>query len=452
MGDEDQRAAVVHERVQQHFLGVEVEVVGGLVEDQEVARVQEHLGEGQPVALAARQHAHPLVDVVAAEEEAAEDVADHRHHLHGAGRAHLLVDGVGRVEHGRLVLGEVVGDHLVPGDADARVGPVYAGQDPHQRRLAGAVGADERDAVAALHHQVHVLEHDVLGVRSPHALQLEEDAAGPGRVGELETDLLALGRDLDQLDLVEHLDAALDLAGLGGLVAELVDEEGGLLDLFLLPPVRLPQAVHARLVLHDVVRVVAVIVGERSQAHLGDAQDGGVEEVAVVGDEHDRPRVVVQVLLEPVARREVQVVGRLVHEEQVGPGEQELGQRDPHLPAPRELLGAALLVGEREAEALEDVGDAGVDLVAAEVLEPLGDLGVALEQLLVLAAVVVRRRCQAVFDLVLLLLEGDQLLERQHHLVMDDAPLVDEAVLGQVADGRVGGHPDGAGVGLLEAC
>ena len=38
VGDEDQRAAVVVEGVEQHFLGVEVEVVRRLVEEQEVAR------------------------------------------------------------------------------------------------------------------------------------------------------------------------------------------------------------------------------------------------------------------------------------------------------------------------------------------------------------------------------------------------------------------------------
>ena len=41
----------------------------------------------------------------------------------------------------------------------------------------------------------------------------------------------------------------------------------------------LPQAVHAGLVLDHVVRVVAVVVGERLEAHLGDPLHGGVEEV-----------------------------------------------------------------------------------------------------------------------------------------------------------------------------
>ena len=100
---EDQRAAVVHQRVEQHVLRVEVEVVGRLVEHQRVRRPQQHPRHGQTRALAAREHAGLLVDVVAREEEAAEDVADGRHHVHRRAVGERLVDGERRVEARRLV-------------------------------------------------------------------------------------------------------------------------------------------------------------------------------------------------------------------------------------------------------------------------------------------------------------------------------------------------------------
>ena len=59
-------------------------MVGRLVEQQRVRRTQQHARDGEARALAARQHAHRLVDVVAREEEAAEDVADRRHHVRAA--------------------------------------------------------------------------------------------------------------------------------------------------------------------------------------------------------------------------------------------------------------------------------------------------------------------------------------------------------------------------------
>jgi len=294
----------------------------------------------------------------------------------------------------------------VAGEAHAAVRMVHAGQRAHQRRLARTVRSDQGHAIALLDHEIEAVDHDVVAVRAAQALELDHDAAGLGRIREVEVDLLPLGWDLDDLDLVQGLDPALDLPGLGGLVAELVDERAGFVDLFLLPPVGLAQPLHGRRVLDDVLRVVAVVVGQRLEPDLGDPLDRGVEEVPIVGDEDHRARIVLEVFLQPVPRGQVEMVGRLVHEEEVRPGQQQLGQRDAHLPAARELLCPARLVGQREAEALEHVGHARVDLVPAEVLEAIGDLRVALEPLVVVLAVVVAGAGQGVLDPVLLLLEA----------------------------------------------
>ena len=84
--DEDQRPAVVLERVEEDVLRIEVEVVGRLVEQQRVRRPQQHARDGEPRALAAGQHAGLLVDVVAGKQEPAEDVANRRHHVVGRSR------------------------------------------------------------------------------------------------------------------------------------------------------------------------------------------------------------------------------------------------------------------------------------------------------------------------------------------------------------------------------
>jgi hypothetical protein len=99
---------------------------------------------------------------------------------------------------------------------------VDARQQAHQRRLAAPLGP------TSAMRSPRSTSRSTRSARpvSPYArctsLQLEHDAAGLGRVGELEADLLARRRDLDALDLVELLDAALHLARLGGLVAEAV--------------------------------------------------------------------------------------------------------------------------------------------------------------------------------------------------------------------------------------
>ena len=70
---------------------------------------------------------------------------------------------------------------LWPCDALARVGRLLARQHPHQRRLADAVRADERDAIAALDVQVEIVEDDEVAVGLARVLQLEHHAAALAR-------------------------------------------------------------------------------------------------------------------------------------------------------------------------------------------------------------------------------------------------------------------------------
>ena len=83
-----------------------------------------------------------------------------------------------------------------------------------------------------------------------------------------------------------------------------------------------------------------------------------------MGDQHDRARELEQALLEHLERRDVEIVGRLVEDEQVGGLEHEPRDEDARLLAAREaadrhgeLLGA-------EEEAPRPAGD--VDRAAAE--------------------------------------------------------------------------------------
>ena len=266
-----------------------------------------------------------------------------------------------------------------------RVRRLDAREDAHQRRLAGAVRADQRDAVAALDQQVDAVEDAGRAVGLADALQLEDGAAALGRGREGEADALALRRHLDRHHLLEHLDPALDLRRLGRLVAEPVDEHLDPRDLLVLVALGLAQALEHRVALLDVLAVVADVVGQRAQVEVGDAGDDRVEEVAIVRDEDHRVRVGREVFLEPVARVEIEMVGRLVEQEQPGPAEQQLGQRDAHLPAARERLGRLGEVVLAEAEAAQHGGDAQVDAVAVVAAEALLQLGVADQHRFVLA-------------------------------------------------------------------
>jgi hypothetical protein len=95
-----------------------------------------------------------------------------------------------------------------------------------------------------------------------------------------------------------------------------------------------------------------------------------LEEPAVVGDEHDGGVDALQVALEPFERRDVQVVGGLVEEQQIGVTGQRAGERRAGQLAAGEGREVAVEVLVAEAQPVEGRVDALAPGVAAGVLEP----------------------------------------------------------------------------------
>jgi hypothetical protein len=113
----------------------------------------------------------------------------------------------------------------------------------------------------------------------------------------------------------------------------------------------------------DEVVVVAVVVVQAPAAQFEHAGAEGVEEGAVVGDDHQAAGVTREVVLEPEQRLEIEVVGGLVEQQQCGLRHEEAGEVRTHHPAAgeraRRQVGIALL----EAEAGEDLLRAGLQRV-----------------------------------------------------------------------------------------
>ena len=103
-----------------------------------------------------------------------------------------------------------------------------------------------------------------------------------------------------------------------------------------------------------------------------------VQQMAVVADQEQGARITQQIVLEPEAGLEVEMVGRLVEQQQVGLGEQHGGERDPHPPAAGEAGQRARLSRLVEAEAGQDGARPRRGGVGADIGEPgldRGDLG-----------------------------------------------------------------------------
>ena len=171
VADDHDDAGPVVEELLERAQRVEVEIVRRLVEQQHVGLLDQREQQLQAPALAARQRADRRELRVAVEPELA-------HQLDVVERGLALVAGDG-VAHA-LVQVEVAAELVVVADLDRapdldralrRLQP--AGDEIEQRALAGAVGADDADAIARFEHVVERLQDE----------QRSGVATGRGRAG-----------------------------------------------------------------------------------------------------------------------------------------------------------------------------------------------------------------------------------------------------------------------------
>ena len=167
-------AGKAQQRLLQRAQRLDVQIVGGLIEQQHVAAGAQHLGEVHAVALAAGELADQLLLLRALEVEAADVAARGRlvvadlDHVEAAGD--LLPDGLLVIE--RLARLVDVGQAHRRADADlAGIGCFGAGEHAEQRGLAGAVRADDADDAAARQVEAEVVDQQPLAVALAQALR-----------------------------------------------------------------------------------------------------------------------------------------------------------------------------------------------------------------------------------------------------------------------------------------
>ena len=317
VGDADDGAFEDGEGFFQHAEGGEVEVVGGLVENDEVAAVLEDLGEHEAGAFATGEEVDALVDAVVAEEETFEV---------GAGGDGLVAEeelvaavgdfveeGAGAVElHPALV--DVVNFDALAENSAAGGGLDLVEAKLEEGGLAGAVAAHDAGALAGAELEVEVAEEPTGNVFGAHVdacfFELDNHVAETGRRGNEE---VHLGLDLGGVlvfDIVESIETT---AGFGGAR---FDAGADPLEFFLKKFLALFLGVAGdvladRFGLEEGGVVAGVGVGFAA-VNLDDAGGDGVEEVAVVSDEDDRSGEAAQGGLEPADRFGVEVVGGLV--------------------------------------------------------------------------------------------------------------------------------------------
>src|ERR1700722_11852710 len=167
-------------------------------------------------------------------------------------------------------------------------------------------------------------------------------------------DRLLFNRNLDPLDFFELLDAALHLFSLGGLVAKAGDKGFQMLDVLALVLVSRQQLSLPLFFLREEFLVVAVVNVQAFVPNLDDFADRDVKKIAIVRNKDVAVGVVVEIAFQPIASFQIEVVGGLVQQQQAGLLQQQLGERDAHLPAAGKLLGLPRPVMLAESQAAQN--------------------------------------------------------------------------------------------------
>src|SRR5215204_64588 len=214
----------------------------------------------------------------------------------------------------------------LPGPDGAHLRIYLAGSEAHDSALASTVRSEESHPLSTLDHQVEVVKEQFSGlVAVGDVLHLQHDPAGACRLAaQVQLYVLRVASwAFKLLHAAQELLLALGLFRLCRLRAVFLDKAFELLAALSVGLGLACQLLFPGLFLGNVLRVVAGVAGEPAVFELQDGAGDGVQEVAVVRDDEDGTLRVFDKILEPLDATQVQVVCRLVEEDEVWLREQE---------------------------------------------------------------------------------------------------------------------------------
>ena len=424
--DNDHRTIVLHDRLLQNILRAHVHVVRRLIQHQQVARFEHHAGHCQAGTLTTREHLHLLVDILTAEQEGTQNIAQTGTNIAHSHPIQRVIDRKLAIHQIVLILG-IVANIDIRTQANRPFGRgQLTNQHTRQRRLTLAIATHQGDAVALLDRKICPREDMLRPVGHADLFELGHHLTRTRCRGKFDVQV----RQILLLDLHTRL----HLVGFRRLIAELLDKLLGLLDHALLILV-------GRLLLFaslgtqdDIFRVGYLVIGDLTQRKLHRAGGHIVQKGPIVRDEQHRTVVVLQVLLQPLDRLNIEVVGRLVQQEDRGATQQQLRQLDTHTPTARELGRRTTKVASFEAQAEQRLFDIGIARLTTQQLVHLLCLIQAVQQVGIGLALVILARSHLTGHLLDLGLQAQHLLEGFAGLLDQRRRIVHAHRLRQVAD------------------
>ena len=326
----------------------DVEVVGGLVEDEEVGGSHQHRAEVESAFLASAELAHVVVLLLGFEEEMLQELTHGKSlpiaHIDHFGYVAHHVNHLGIVAELYAVLTVVAEAHRLAYVEMSLVGCQLAQQELDEGGFARAVIACDAHLLIAGETVVEVFQNGFLSECFRHVL-CHEYLRADVSVAHFQAHLLLVDSALCHfLQLVESLFA------IACLVASCLWHASHPFQLRAVEVVSphdfLPRLVQPFLPLLQVVGVVALVAVDGGIVHFDDGVAHAVEEVAVVCHHEQAGSGAAQVGFQPFNHLHVEVVGRLVEDEQVGFVLQHASQCHSLHHASRQLLHLLAHVGD----------------------------------------------------------------------------------------------------------
>ena len=228
-----------------------------------------------------------------------------------------------------MILWEIAGVGLVSPLDLAFIRIELTHDDLQERGLANAVRPHDREPFATLHQEIHTMEHVVVSEGLFHPFDLEDVPSAVSNLLESESRITA--RAWGELDqplrfLLDHAHPALRLARLARLGAEAIHKFLVVRDLAFPGGDSLLPALPLGLLGLKKSRVVPVVEKHGLVVDIEDVRGDIVEKAVVVGDDDHGPGKVAQEHLQPPDGEDVEVVRRLVEEQDIRGARQYLSE------------------------------------------------------------------------------------------------------------------------------
>ena len=325
-------------------------MVGRLIEDEQVAGFKQQFNHRQTASFSSGEHFDFFVRGFSAEHECSQYVAYFRANISYCHVVDGLEDCEVLIQQSCLILSKIAYFDIVSYFERAEVVQLIHNT-ADECRFSFAVFADKSYFLSSSDGKSNIVENVMFAEIFTQVLYDYRKISAPRRRWEAQVESRSvLQIHFESLEFLELLDSALYLYGFCCFITEALYELFCVLNHLLLVEVRPYLLFMPLFAQFDEPAVVDVVVVNTAECYLNGSAAYIIDECAVVADHEYGRRTCFEKILQPLDRLDVQVVSRLVQQQQVRMAQQDFRQFNTHSPPARKLCTRSVKVLSLKAE------------------------------------------------------------------------------------------------------